>query len=174
MALLVLFDIDGTLVDTDRAGRIALQQAFETLFGVTQFADKTRHVRFGGRTDPDIVEDLAIASGVAPETLRSHDAEFRLEYFRRLSVEMQRSNSRRRLYDGVLPLLERLQSEAVALGLVTGNFEQGARLKLTPFGINDYFPTGGLVPTTDNGPESLRSPTSVLPVSTTPSSLLGR
>lgn len=143
MQRLILFDIDGTLVDTGGAGRMALQKAFEQLFGIRDYENLTRHVNFGGRTDPDIIGDLANAAGVPGDTMRSCEERFRQVYFDCLANVMQRPHSGRRTYPGVRLLLQRLWESGIALSLVTGNYERSARLKLEPFGVNDYFPTGG-------------------------------
>jgi phosphoglycolate phosphatase-like HAD superfamily hydrolase len=57
---------------------------------------------------------------------------------------MAREDPRRRALPGIPELLERLAArDDLVLGLLTGNFEAGARLKLEPFGLNRFFPDGG-------------------------------
>jgi phosphoglycolate phosphatase-like HAD superfamily hydrolase len=138
---LVLFDVDGTLVDTAGAGRRALQAAFEAVHGLTGVAARTARVEFSGKTDPAIVAEMCAALAL-PETA---DGEvFERAYLAALTAEMGRHDPRRRVLPGVLPLLEALAARPrVHLGLLTGNVEAGARAKLAPFGLNPFFPTGG-------------------------------
>jgi phosphoglycolate phosphatase-like HAD superfamily hydrolase len=137
---LVLFDVDGTLVDTAGAGRKALQAAFEALHGLPDVAVRTAAVAFSGKTDPAIVAEMCAALAVAP----GEDAAFERAYLEALSVEMARPDARRRVLPGVRELLETLAARRdVHLGLVTGNVEAGARAKLAPFGLNPFFPAGG-------------------------------
>ena len=137
---LVLFDVDGTLVDTAGAGRRALQAAFEAVHGLPDVAGRTAAVAFSGKTDPAIVAEMCAALAVS-----SPDAAvFERAYLMALNVEMARSDARRRVLPGVRELVQHLAARPdVHLGLVTGNIEAGARAKLAPFGLNPFFPTGG-------------------------------
>jgi len=142
--LLVLFDVDGTLISAAGAGRRALEQAFHRVFGVDGMAALSRGVPFEGRTDPAIIVDMARCVGVDLEALRRRAREFEQEYLRALGEEMARPDPRRRILPGIVPLLDALRErEGVFLGLLTGNIEAGARTKLEPFGLNAYFPEGG-------------------------------
>jgi len=137
---LVLFDVDGTLVDTAGAGRRALHVAFEAVHGLADVAARTEAVAFSGKTDPAIVAEMCAALAVVPGETEA----FARAYLDALSAEMARPDRRRRVLPGVEALLETLSLRPhVHLGLVTGNVEAGARAKLAPFGLNPYFPTGG-------------------------------
>jgi len=141
---LILFDVDGTLVDTAGAGRRALERAFASIFDVDGFCSTAASVPFAGRTDRQIVAGLASAIGIDAATLdaRKHDLE--ASYVEALADELRRPDSRRRTLPGIEPLLETLQRRpGVHLGLLTGNIEPGARLKLEPFGLNRFFADGG-------------------------------
>jgi len=141
---LVLFDVDGTLVDTARAGRFAIERAFQRLFGIDGVSASAAGVEYAGRTDPVILEETALAVGVTPELYRDRREEIEQRFLDELSVEMRRVEPRRRVLPGVLPLLGVLDArDDVWLGLVTGNLEAGARTKLEPFGLNRFFPAGG-------------------------------
>jgi phosphoglycolate phosphatase-like HAD superfamily hydrolase len=133
---LFLFDIDGTLVNTGGAGRKALDLAFREVFAVV---DAFSGIRMSGKTDVQIIrEGLALhkissGNGVVPRMVES--------YLRNLRREID--NPDRYLYPGIKEALDILRSmDSVALGLITGNMEEGARVKLEPFGLNPYFPTG--------------------------------
>jgi len=141
---LVLFDVDGTLVDTAGAGRRALETAFRSVLGIDDIVAPSAKVRFEGKTDPRIIEEIAAAAGVDGGRLGRASAPIREAYLEALRVEMSRNDPRRRVLPGVRRLLEHLASRTdVTLGLLTGNIEAGARIKLEPFGLNRFFPTGG-------------------------------
>lgn len=142
-ARLVLFDIDGTLVDTAGAGRRAMEYAFRETFGIDAFRD-AEAVAYAGRTDPVIFESLVAAFRIAPEAFREGRDDLVRRFIAGLEREMRRPDPQRRLLPGVRPLLETLEGmPSVHLGLLTGNLEAGARAKLEPFGLNRFFPAGG-------------------------------
>ncbi len=139
---LILFDVDGTLVDTGGAGRKAMERACLEVFGIDGVELRAGGVNYAGRTDPVIIEAVAQAIGVDEGTLGSRYDALRDSYLGSLRIEMQ--EPRGRVLPGVLPLLEALvKLSHVHLGLITGNFEDGARIKLEPFGLNRFFPDGG-------------------------------
>jgi phosphoglycolate phosphatase-like HAD superfamily hydrolase len=140
---LILFDVDGTLVDTQGAGRRAMERACAALFGVDGVATKAAGVEFAGRTDPRIIEAVVEAIGIARERYLSRREELHRRFLSELGAQMRRSVPGRRVLPGVLPLLGALRERGAWLGLVTGNLEEGARAKLEPFGLNPIFPAGG-------------------------------
>jgi phosphoglycolate phosphatase-like HAD superfamily hydrolase len=140
---LILFDIDGTLIDTAGAGKRAMERAFGETFGTNDFR-RAEGVPYAGRTDPVILDGLARIFGVEPRRLERERATLQRRFVGALTEEMERPDTRRRMLPGVLPLLERLETmDGVHLGLLTGNLEAGARAKLEPFGLNRFFPAGG-------------------------------
>lgn len=140
---LILFDIDGTLI-TGGAGRRSLGVAFSEVFELEPDAvdQAMRRVTFNGRTDPSIIRDVARELGFEPD--RIDDAFERLieTYLRHLDrLTMQPVG---RLCPGFPELLDALERRpGVVLGLLTGNIEAGARIKLKPFDLNRWFPAGG-------------------------------
>ena len=141
---LALFDLDGTLVDCAGAGRRSLEIAFRRVLGIDGIEAPSRRVRFEGKTDPVIIRDLAREAGAPPDRIDALEPEIRRAYLAALRDEMATPDPKRRVMPGILPLLDALRVRAdVRLGLLTGNLEAGARLKLGPFGLNPYFPTGG-------------------------------
>ena len=132
----ILFDIDGTLVLTGGAGGRAMTLAFEELFGVP---DAFRNIPMPGRTDSWILSDAATAHEISP-----HDvARFRDVYIRHLVKELDRPGPRKGIMPGVRPLLDALVDRAdVYLALLTGNFEEAARVKLAYFDLWRYFRCG--------------------------------
>ena len=141
---LALFDIDGTLVDSGGAGRLALQAAFRSVFGLHNVLGSTSRVRFNGKTDPTIIADIAREIGIPAVDVEARYAELQEAYLHALRTELAVSSPHRRVMPGVRPLLDLLAARPdVFLGLVTGNIEEGARTKLDAFGLNRYFIDGG-------------------------------
>lgn len=140
----VLFDVDGTLVDTAGAGRYAFQAAFLETFGVDAVTQAERTVRFAGMTDLRIIKALAVAGGIPGHELESKNRSLLESFYSHLELETERLRGKSRVLPGVVPVLERLGSmDRVFTGLITGNLERGARIKLAPFDLNRFFPTGG-------------------------------
>jgi len=134
---LILFDIDGTLLWTDGAGRRALGGALQDEFGTTGPIDT---YRLDGKTDPLIVRELLELTG--------HDAAAadpaRIEavcrrYLSRLESELAGPRAATRLFPGVRELLVALEPSErdgrALVGLLTGNLERGAALKLRAAGL---------------------------------------
>ncbi len=134
--MLVLFDLDLTLVSTGGAGRGAMEAAGRALFG-PGFA--RRGVEFAGRLDPVILADLLAANGLEPTPARA-DA-FRRAYRDELEAALRERADRCRVLPGVPELLDAVEREGWTLGLLTGNFEETGRLKLRACGLDaDRFP----------------------------------
>ena len=142
---LILFDVDGTLVDTAGAGRRGLLRSFREVFGVDEVETRTAAVRLGGKTDPAIISEMAAALGIVASDVESRYADLRRAYLAALQDELSRGDPKaRRVLPGVKPLLETLHPRpATWLGLVTGNIEDGARAKLATFDLNRFFLDGG-------------------------------
>jgi len=141
---LVLFDIDGTLVDTGGAGRIGLTASFRAVFGIDDIETPVSLVRFGGKTDPTIIAEIARSAGIPAAEVEARYTELQHAYLRALRSELATPNPLRRVLPGVAPLLSSLAGRPdVFLGLITGNIEEGARVKLDAFGLNHYFVDGG-------------------------------
>lgn len=133
----VLFDIDGTLISTGGAGKVAFARVFRELFGVAEISDD---VGFAGRSDRAIAEDL----------MRIHEIDVTPENWTRFTtaflpqLEQVLPQSRGAILPGVVPLLDHLaQLEHVAVGLLTGNIAAGARAKLSHYNLFERFSFGG-------------------------------
>ncbi len=134
----ILFDIDGTLLDLKGAGRRAFVRSIQAVFG---WPDDIRYVSFAGNTDLNVLAQVMAAHG---RELVETDA---LRFFRHLPGEMDRALAEpggdRIIYPGVRDLLERLAAlPEVVLALVTGNIEACARLKLREFNLHNHFVLG--------------------------------
>jgi phosphoglycolate phosphatase-like HAD superfamily hydrolase len=134
--MLLLFDIDGTLLLTERAGVQAMQQAGRELFG-ERFT--LEHVSLAGRLDPLIWRDGMLAAGFAAD--EEQHARFQVAYERALVTRL-RTRPTARALPGVLALLEHLRGlEDTTLGLVTGNYAATGSIKLRAAGIDPaWFP----------------------------------
>jgi phosphoglycolate phosphatase-like HAD superfamily hydrolase len=129
---LVCFDIDGTLIWTDGAGRRAIHRALLDVLGT---AGPIETFRFDGRTDGEIVRRLGEAAGRAPDDAAV--ARVLARYVVNLEAELARPDHRTRVYPGVREVLDALEPRAdCVLGLLTGNVAEGARLKLRSAGID--------------------------------------
>jgi phosphoglycolate phosphatase len=141
MRRLVLFDIDGTLLHSHGAGRRALLAAMADLLPEPE---RLRGVRFDGKTDPQIVIELLAAAGVEQPDDRARVEQVLDRYVSHLERELARPDHRTEVLPGVPALLDRLEADAAAtLGLLTGNVQPGARLKLASADIDPgRFPVG--------------------------------
>lgn len=137
MTKVCLFDIDGTLVSTSGAGKAALETALQITFGLTELRGT---VDYSGRTDLAITCDLLRMHELPddPATRRRlHEA-----YLQQLPLQLARKTGR--VLPGIADLLERLGAHGdVRLGLLTGNLNEGAKVKLGHFDLMKYFPFGG-------------------------------
>jgi phosphoglycolate phosphatase-like HAD superfamily hydrolase len=131
-----LFDIDGTLILTDGAGEHAARLAMQSAFGA---APDSGSVHFAGRTDRSITSDLFELHQVddTPESWHRFQQAY-LEHLRRLLTPQ-----RGRVLPGVVALLERLAATPALIGLVTGNVQDAAHLKLRNYQIDGFFQFGG-------------------------------
>ncbi|MBI5548458.1 MAG: HAD hydrolase-like protein [Deltaproteobacteria bacterium] len=134
---LVLFDIDGTLVDTGGAGRRAIEEAARLLYRRPDIFDD---VAFDGATDRAICR-AALRKLERPfdevEIDRLLDA-----YVSLLGPEVDRSQ-RYQIHPGAEQLAQAMVEAGVLLGLGTGNVEAGARVKLQRGDLNRFFTFGG-------------------------------
>lgn len=136
---LILFDIDGTLLT---CGRQAAPLFYSTLIEVYGTAGPVDGYDFGGKTDPQIVYELMSAAGLSTDAIGTGLPHVRDLYLDRLDEKLHADGMR--LLPGVGETLERLAGrDDVTLGLLTGNWERGARIKLSRFELNHYFPFGG-------------------------------
>lgn len=136
---LILFDIDGTLLLSGRAGLRSMTRAFEQTFGVK---DAFAGQHFGGRTDWFLVSQALKAAGL-PDTPEQHER-FRVNYFPTLAEEIkQPGTGHYGLMPGARELLEALHDhDDFHLALLTGNYREAAEIKLTQFEIWDFFEWG--------------------------------
>jgi len=132
-----LFDIDGTLIASGGAGKAALEKALATEFGFDHLIEK---LQLSGRTDRAIIRDLFHIHGI-------HHTSENLQ--RLLAAYLEHlpgclSSHHGKVLPGIVLLLEQLRARGdVAIGLLTGNVREGARVKLGHFRLFEHFAFGG-------------------------------
>ena len=139
MPKIILFDIDGTLVLTGGAGIRAMNRAGEEILGALNLLDG---IPCAGRTDWIILHDALTKAG--HELDEALFARMRDAHIRYLAEEIEHpGDGVKDVMPGIRELLPVLQSrDDVFLGLLTGNFEEAARIKLGHFDLWDYFRCG--------------------------------
>jgi|SRR5579884_2046052 len=140
--MLALFDIDGTLVSgAAEAHAEALHEALQAVHGVDTRA-KAIALAPAGRTDPEIARVLLLRAGVSAEQIDDGADEVRqrcCEAYARLCPPDLSAT----VLPGIPALLRWLDAQpGVKLGLLTGNYEPVARLKLRRAGLASHFPAG--------------------------------
>ena len=134
--ILVLFDIDGTLLDTHGAGRAAFCCGLQRVTGIE---DSLPYVSFAGNTDRRVLDEVAAHRGIAFTEVQ------RKAVFNAVAEELVSAlaTAPGQPVEGAKALLEALSLRGARLGLVTGNIERGAHLKLASAGLDGFFSFGG-------------------------------
>ncbi len=133
---LLLFDIDGTLISSGGAGEAALKDAMLSRFGVEEDLDG---IILAGATDGRIARELLEkhSISVSPENVSA----LLDTYLGHLTERIGRHDGR--LLPGIVSLLKVLSERTdVVLALLTGNVSRGAKIKLTHYGVWDFFEFG--------------------------------
>lgn len=137
--IILLFDIDGTLLLSGGAGKIAFEKAIYEILGLKK---EWGSLRPDGKTDPMIIEELLREVMQRDLTPEEYDALCQ-RYHDHFAVEIKTSE-RFRLMPGIVELLNFLQGHKhLHLGIATGNFETAARIKLQHGGLDHFFHFGG-------------------------------
>ena len=135
---LILFDIDGTLLACGPQVRPIFASALVDVFGTTGDLDG---FDFSGKTDPSIVLELMTGAGLTEKAIWEGLPRMREIYCRRL--ERGLSVDGMRLLPGVRELLDTLAGgEGATLGILTGNWHDGAQTKLSRYELGTYFDFG--------------------------------
>lgn len=135
---IVLFDIDGTLVDTGGAGARSWSYAFDILYRVR--AHIGQHAS-AGQTDPFVARTTfkaVLGRDPSPDEL----GRLYSTYLLHLAEELENATGYRVL-DGVESTLSALVAAGATLGIVSGAMEGAARMKLVPGNLNRFFVFGG-------------------------------
>ena len=135
---LILFDIDGTLIKCGIQVKGIFSSALVDVFGQTGDLDG---YDFSGKIDTQIVFDLQEGAGLPRQEVAEKLPLFKEVYVERLERDLD--GDEMVALPAVPELLDTLAGRAdVALGLLTGNWEGGARVKLSRFELNHFFPFG--------------------------------
>lgn len=129
---LILFDIDGTLIRSNSAGRMAMKAALEEMFGSSGPLDS---YNMSGKTDARIITDLLTAMGISKGEIN----EKLPAIYKKMAAKAREIYPERNILPcpGVQPLLKELKKQAgVVVGLLTGNSRSTTPLKLRAAGIN--------------------------------------
>lgn len=133
---IILWDIDGTLLHSGGAGERAIQRAARALYG-RELA--LHELDYRGRTDSLIVRQ--IFSRFEIPWSEENVARFRETYLAYLEEEIARASGH--VFPGVERMLATIEGKPEwQQGLLTGNFERGARIKLDRFGLGRFFSFG--------------------------------
>lgn len=135
---LLLFDIDGTLLDTGGAGLSALESAMRKTFSIeSDFPE----IELAGSTDSGIVKALFAHFGI-PESPEAIEALY-AAYLPELRAKLDAPGSPARLLPGIQRLLDAIRHETGHItALLTGNIQRGAFIKVGHFGIDHHFKFG--------------------------------
>lgn len=134
----ILFDIDGTLLVTGGAGAVSWQRAFLELHGVEANIEEHTHA---GMTDPEIAE-IVFREVIGRDGSAEERAEAIAGYLSHLQDAVDESAGYR-IMPGIEELLPRLADDGTLLGIVTGNIESAAHIKLGRGDLNRFFAFGG-------------------------------
>lgn len=134
--ILLIWDIDGTLIDSKGSGRRAMDKAFSSLYNIQEGFKK---VNMAGRLDSQIVKNAFMINEIEEDNI----PRFFDKYEEMLKEELK-YNTTSQVLPGINEILETtLKEKNLFHVLGTGNCERGARLKLSHLGLNKYFEIGG-------------------------------
>lgn len=134
----ILFDIDGTLIDSGGSGMRALDSAFEEMFSVK---NAFRSVSLAGKTDPQILKEGLRLHGIT--SVNGVEQEFYAMYVKHLKNNVDAGSGHGHVKKGIIEALDAVAASGrYVTGLLTGNIEEGARIKLEHFGLASYFSLG--------------------------------
>lgn len=137
--LILLFDIDGTLIKTGHAGKKAMFDAFSEILNITSGLDE---ISFAGSTD----------TGIYHSVLKNHshlkedpllESRFRKCYLEHLAENLKNQPQGQEILPGITDFLQFLQTQKdIFVSLVTGNYREGAKIKLKHFQMAHHFSQG--------------------------------
>ncbi len=134
--VLLLFDIDGTLMLSGGAGMRAMDDAFQRIYGV---GEASRGIHPDGKTDPGIAREM-ISAVFGRDPAQAEIDQMCAGYLSALAERMATADVR--IMPGLPRVLDSARARGDVLGLATGNLEAGARIKLTRAKLIDYFRPG--------------------------------
>lgn len=137
---ILLFDLDGTLVRTGGAGIRALTRTFRDFY---QIDNPLKGVTVAGNTDPSIFREVMALHASHINLTQEIERQLHNAYLNYLKQEIPISE-KYQVLPGIFEILKKASAfSSLFVGLGTGNFEEGARIKLERGGLNSYFVFGG-------------------------------
>ncbi len=134
--ILLVWDIDGTLIHCGSCGRQALNETFGDLYGIN---NAFQYAKIGGAMDSVLLNNILKESGISPA-----DKEKIINKYGKNLMRILKEYKENRLLPGIKQILEYTKRyNHIYNTLATSNFEIGARIKLESHGLNSYFVTGG-------------------------------
>lgn len=134
--ILLLWDIDGTLMHCGADGTKALNETFHKICGAE---NATGEIKIGSAMDSMIVERIMEQYGIPKDQKREI-----LALYAKTLEEILEKNQSKRILPGISEILEHYsQKEAFLMGILTSNFKIGADIKLQSVGLKKYFSFGG-------------------------------
>jgi phosphoglycolate phosphatase len=134
----ILFDIDGTLISTGGAGAASWRLAFDELYGIPADIGKFTDA---GMTDPDVGR-MTFVAVLHRQPERKEFTRLLERRLHHLHTTVEESDGYK-VFPGVEELLPKLIDDGYLLGLVTGNVEAAAHIKLHRARLNRFFSFGG-------------------------------
>jgi len=152
--VVVLLDLDGTIMLSGGAGKRAMEGVFSQKFGVP---DGFSGIIPDGKTDPEIFREMIEKWGVKVDDREEVVLEeLKNRYIELLRCEVPKSENAY-LMPGVRGLILEIKKRSnIMLGLLTGNYEQGAKIKLSKFNLADCFEFGAFGSDSETRPELVK------------------
>ncbi len=135
--MIILFDIDGTLISAHGAGRRAFERALRE---TVDLGEGLSGIALDGKTDPLILDEAYAAVGRSAPTEADRQRVF-AAYLANLDAELGKGGYR--VLPGVERALAHFEAKGAHIGLQTGNLEDGARIKLSFGALWHRFAFGG-------------------------------
>lgn len=134
--ILLIWDIDGTLIACRGSGKRAMTQAFYKKTGV---ANGFEEINMAGRVDRSILHEVCLKYKIS-----AFDYEAFYQLYKHYLQEDMADRKEAIVLRGVEQILQMTHASKQFLNVIgTGNCEEGAWLKLNYLGLDQYFETGG-------------------------------
>jgi phosphoglycolate phosphatase-like HAD superfamily hydrolase len=134
LSTLFIWDIDGTLIDCQASGRIALDIAFYRCYGLK---NATQGVNLGGKLDSVIIGDV-----IERNNLRNFEYIKFNKVYKRTLEKVLKNNGRKKILGGIENILDISEKAGITNMIGTGNMKYGANIKLKSLAIDRYFKVG--------------------------------